>query len=133
MMGPDIRAVWVTEFTHSRPKTSSEITHPITSTGDVCSLFESYTLLNDLRRVDHSRRGRRLMHVLIRIQGHLDPSWQEWLEGLEIVHEEGGTSQLSGVLADQAALYGVLTKIDHLSLTLLSLERCETSPKEKRT
>ena len=44
------------------------------------------------------------MHVSIRIQGHLDPSWREWLEGLEIVHEEGGTSQLSGMLADQGAL-----------------------------
>ena len=44
------------------------------------------------------------MHVSIRIQGHLDPLWQEWLEGLEIVHEEGGTSQLSGMLADQGAL-----------------------------
>lgn len=72
------------------------------------------------------------MHVSIRIRGHLDPSWREWLEGLEIVHEEGGTSQLSGLLADQAALYGVLTKIDHLSLTLLSLERSETSPKEEK-
>ena len=72
------------------------------------------------------------MHVSIRIQGHLDPSWQDWLEGLEIVHEEAGTSQLSGQLADQAALYGVLTKIDHLSLILLSLERSETSPKEKQ-
>jgi hypothetical protein len=27
-------------------------------------------------------------------------------------------------------LYGVLTKIDHLSLTLLSLERSETSPQK---
>lgn len=73
------------------------------------------------------------MYVSIRIRGHLDPSWQEWLEGLEIVHEEGGTTQLSGTLCDQAALFGVLTKIDHLSLTLLSLERDETSLKEKRT
>ncbi len=73
------------------------------------------------------------MHVSIRIQGHLDPLWQEWLEGLEIVHEEEGTSKLSGLQADQAALYGVLAKIDHLSLTLLSLERSESSPKEKRT
>ena len=73
------------------------------------------------------------MNVSIRVKGHLDPSWREWLEGLEIVHEEEGTSQLSGVLADQAALYGVLAKIDHLSVTLLSLERSETSPKEKRT
>lgn len=70
------------------------------------------------------------MHVSIRIQGHLDLLWQEWLEGLEIVHEEGGTSKLSGTLADQAALYGVLTKIDHLSLTLLSLERSETRPQK---
>ena len=73
------------------------------------------------------------MYVSIRIQGHLDPSWQEWLEKLKIVHEEGGTSQICGMLADQAALYGVLTKIDHLSLTLLSLERSETILKEKRT
>lgn len=70
------------------------------------------------------------MHVSIRIQGHLDPSWQEWLEGLEIVHEEDGTSQLSGTLPDQAALYGVLARIDQLSLTLLSLQRSEICPQE---
>ena len=70
------------------------------------------------------------MHVSIRIQGHLDPSWQQWLEDLQIVHEEGGTSRLSGTLPDQAALYGVLQKLDRLSLTLLSLERSETEPEE---
>ncbi len=66
------------------------------------------------------------MHVAIRIQGHLDQSWQEWLEGLQIVHEPAGTSRLSGTLPDQAALYGVLNKIDRLSLTLLSLKTGET-------
>ena len=65
------------------------------------------------------------MHVSIRIKGHLDPGWQEWLEGLQIVHEADGTSWLSGTLSDQSALYGVLNKIDRLSLTLLSLERRE--------
>ena len=70
------------------------------------------------------------MHVIIRIQGHLDPSRQEWLEDLQIVHEEAGTSRLCGTLPDQAALYGVLQKIDRLSLTLLSLERSETEPDE---
>lgn len=60
----------------------------------------------------------------------LDPSWQEWLENLQIVHEEGGTSRLSGILPDQAALYGVLQKIDRLILTLLSLERRETPSEE---
>jgi hypothetical protein len=70
------------------------------------------------------------MHVSIRIRGHLNPSWQQWLENLQIVHEEGGTSRLSGTLPDQAALYGVLQKLDRLSLTLLSLERHETRPDE---
>ena len=35
------------------------------------------------------------MDVSIRVKGHLDPLWQEWLEGLQIVHETDGTSRLS--------------------------------------
>ncbi len=72
------------------------------------------------------------MQVSIRIKGHLDPAWQEWLEGLQIVHEPDGTSRLSGTLPDQPALHGVLTKISHLSLMLLSLESRETTPDEGR-
>jgi hypothetical protein len=70
------------------------------------------------------------MYVSIYIKGHLDQNWQEWLEGLEIAHEEDGTSHLAGRLADQAALYGVLLKIDRLNLTLLSLERREAESQE---
>jgi hypothetical protein len=69
------------------------------------------------------------MHYRIRIKEHLDPSWQDYLEGLQIVHEADG-SLLSGTLKDQPALYGVLKKMGHLSLTLLSLERCETTQNE---
>jgi hypothetical protein len=65
------------------------------------------------------------MDVSIRIKGHLDTGWQEWLEGLQIAHEPDGTSRLSGTLKDQPALYGVITMIGHLSLTLLSLESSE--------
>lgn len=70
------------------------------------------------------------MHISIYIQGHLDPSWQEWLEKLEIVNEPDGTSRLFGMLADQAALFGILNKLDRMSLTLLSLQRSETQPGE---
>jgi hypothetical protein len=70
-------------------------------------------------------KGYRAMHCHIRIKGHLDPSWQQSLEELHIVHEVNGTSLLSGILKDQAALYGVLLKIRSLSLTLLSLETSE--------
>ncbi len=65
------------------------------------------------------------MHVAIRIKGHLDQSWQEWLEGLQIVHESDGTSRLFGPLQDQSALHGVLIKIARLGLPLLSLEASE--------
>ena len=62
------------------------------------------------------------MNYQIRIRGHLDRCWQDWLAGLEIVHEPSGTMLLSGPLPDQAALFGVLLKINRLGLTLLSLE-----------
>jgi hypothetical protein len=71
------------------------------------------------------------MHVVIRIKGHLDQSWQEWIGGLQIVNEEDGTSRLFGLLQDQAALHGVLATIGRLNLTLLSLERRETPPDER--
>ena len=70
------------------------------------------------------------MRYQIRVKGHLDPDWQEWFEGLEIIHEDTGTSLLSGSLKDQAALYGVLLKIIRLNLTLLFLESSETVQKD---
>jgi hypothetical protein len=66
------------------------------------------------------------MQVSIHVKGHLDQSWQQWLEGLQIGQESDGTSRLFGSLRDQPALYGVLAKISRLSLTLISLETSET-------
>jgi hypothetical protein len=62
------------------------------------------------------------MRYVIRVQGHLDPSWQARFEKLAIAHEPGGTTRLSGPLADQAALYGVLATMRDRGLTLLSVE-----------
>jgi hypothetical protein len=56
----------------------------------------------------------------IHIKGHLDKSWAEWLGGLEIVLLKNGEMVLSGNIADQAALMGILTKLYNLNLTLLS-------------
>ncbi len=71
------------------------------------------------------------MHYRIRVQGHLDVSWQHRFEGLRIEHQEAGTTQLSGSLPDQAALYGVLLQIIRLGLTLLSLETSEATGREE--
>ena len=71
------------------------------------------------------------MRCSIRIQGHLDPTFQDWFEGLAIVHEDEGTSRLSGSLRDQAALHGILIKIRGLGLTLLALETGEAVPPDE--
>lgn len=65
------------------------------------------------------------MYYTIRVKGHLDPSWQDRFGGLCIEQQETGTTLLSGRLADQAALHGVLLQIVRLGLTLLSLETSE--------
>ena len=67
------------------------------------------------------------MECRIRISGHQDSSWQEWLAQLKITHEsegEKGTTMLSGPVRDQAELYGVLLTIRHLGLSLLQDEGC---------
>jgi hypothetical protein len=63
----------------------------------------------------------------IRIQGHLDGRWTDWLEGLTFTHETDGTTTLTGPLADQAALHGVLNKIRDLALPIVSVRRVDPS------
>ncbi len=57
----------------------------------------------------------------IRVKGHLDGKWSDWLEGLEVELLDNGEMILSGTLVDQAALMGVLNKLNGLNLTLLSV------------
>jgi hypothetical protein len=71
------------------------------------------------------------MRCRICIKGHLDPSWQEWFEHLDILPEASGRTILSGSLLDQAALYRILLKIRSLGFVLLSLDTDEYSPDQK--
>ena len=67
----------------------------------------------------------------IRVQGELREQWSAWFAGMTIEAEPDGTSLLRGVLADQAALHGVLARIRDLGLPLLSLEQvANTDEKE---
>ena len=68
----------------------------------------------------------------IRLQGHLDPRWAAWLDGLRLTHERDGTTLLRGPVVDQAALHGLLVKVRDLNLTLISLNAMPTpSPPEQ--
>jgi hypothetical protein len=81
------------------------------------------------------RESRRLtmdeaLRCTIRVEGALEPRWADRLGGLRIaVRTAGGraTSELSGRLADQAALMGVLWHLYELGLPLLFVA-CRAAP-----
>jgi hypothetical protein len=57
----------------------------------------------------------------VRVDGHLDDHWSDWLGGLAITHHDDGTSTLTGAVADQAQLHGILAALRDVGVTLLSL------------
>ena len=62
----------------------------------------------------------------IRVEGVLDQRWAAWLGGLHI-DRDGAQTVISGLLADQPALHGLLAKIRDLGLCLISLRRLPAS------
>lgn len=72
----------------------------------------------------------------IRIEGELDPDWQEWFSGLDVrltdTRDQSPTTALTGPVADQAALRGLLCKLWDLNLTLISVRRMEAVGREER-
>ncbi len=61
----------------------------------------------------------------IRVKGHLSEQWSDWFDGLTLENLPGGQTELSGMLLDQSALYGVLNTIRDMGLTLVSVNCIE--------
>jgi hypothetical protein len=57
----------------------------------------------------------------IRVKSHLGPEWTDWFDGLTITLEENGDALLTGLVIDQAALYGLLKKVRNLGMALISV------------
>ena len=62
----------------------------------------------------------------IRIKGHLGLHWTDWLGGLTITLEDNGDTLLTGPVADQAALHGLLRKVRDVGLPLIAVTRAQT-------
>ena len=61
----------------------------------------------------------------IRVRGHLGRRWDEWFDGLTVSSEADGTTLISGVVTDQAALHGLLRKVNDIGLPLISVTAAE--------
>jgi hypothetical protein len=64
----------------------------------------------------------------IRLEGSLDETWTAWFDGMQIINEDGGATVITGVVADQAALHGLLAKVRDLGLPLVSVRRIDAEP-----
>ena len=62
----------------------------------------------------------------IRVKGVLDSRWTAWFDGLQVI-DEGEETVICGLLADQPALHGLLTKIRDLGLCLVCVRRLDTA------
>ena len=60
----------------------------------------------------------------IRVEGVLDQGWTAWFEGLEIDSDDSQTV-ISGPVADQAALHGLLNRVCDLGVVLISVRRLD--------
>ena len=59
-----------------------------------------------------------MLQVEIRIKGHINKEWSEWLGGLAIGHSDPEATVLTGLVPDQAALYGIISRLRDLGLEL---------------
>jgi hypothetical protein len=66
------------------------------------------------------------------IKESISDRWLEWFGEFNIAQNPSGETLLTGPIADQSALHGLLAKIRDLNLTLISVNRIERSETNKK-
>lgn len=62
-----------------------------------------------------------MLRVDVRIKGQIDKDWSDWLGDLIINYTDDGNTLLTGLLCDQSTLYGLLSQLSSLGLSLISV------------
>lgn len=68
---------------------------------------------------DDNTKGK---YYTIRLREKLDDGWREWFETMTITTDGAGTT-LAGHLPDQAALHGIIARIQRLGLQLIAINQ----------
>jgi hypothetical protein len=68
----------------------------------------------------------------IRIAGQLGTHWANRFEGMTLTTKKNGDTLLTGPVVDQAALHGLLKIVRDSGMTLVSVNRLETSQPDER-
>ena len=74
-----------------------------------------------------------MQRVEITVKRRIDFNWSEWFENMTIRHTEQDETILYGTVVDQAALYGLLTKLRNLGLSLVSVNSTEVQDNSETT
>lgn len=66
-----------------------------------------------------------MQQIEIRVKGNINEQWSDWFDGLTINPSETGETILTGTIQDQAALYGIISRLRDLGLYLASVTSTE--------
>lgn len=75
-------------------------------------------------KIGFSQSGGKIYEIHVR--GQLDSHWWEWLGGMQVKLLDNGEMILYGTIVDQAALMGVLNKLNRLNLPLISVNEVKS-------
>ena len=57
------------------------------------------------------------------VKGKLDSRWSRWFADLQIIPQPNSNTLLTGPIADQSALYSVISRMRDLGIVLISVQR----------
>jgi hypothetical protein len=82
-----------------------------------------------MKSIRNDKPGQTMIYE-IKVKGHLNCELSEWFDNLSITQEPDGNTLLTGPFVDQAALYGLLKKLNEYGLPLISFEKVEVDPSQ---
>jgi len=62
-----------------------------------------------------------MFHTEIYIKGKLDTQWSDWFEEMQVQVSPSGDTILTGALLDKSSVYGVISRLSSLGITLISV------------